>query len=109
MTWSNEGSRARTSTRTHRANRTRIFARDNHACQIRGPRCNGRAEHLDHRDNTLPPPAYDDDANLQSACAPCNQWKAAYEGNAASAQRRAKLRLPSEPHPGMRTAARSRQ
>lgn len=100
MAWSHEGSRHRTSTATHKANRKRIFKRDNHTCQVRGPRCNGQAQHLDHKDNTLTGAAYDADTNLQAACAPCNQWKAAHEGNAARAAKRARLRLPEDPHPG---------
>lgn len=97
MTWTGD---PRTSTTAHRKRRQRVFARDGHRCLVNGPRCNGRAEHLDHIDNTLPPPHYDAEANLQSACGPCNMWKASREGNAARAARRARLRLPAEPHPG---------
>lgn len=98
MAWSN-ANRARTSTAAHKSRRLRVFARDKHRCQIRGPRCNGRAEHLDHIDNTRGP-NYETDANTQASCAPCNQWKAAHEGNSAAAARRAQLVLPEEPHPG---------
>ena len=106
MTWTRQGTRDRTSTTDHRNRRQRVFARDNHTCQIRGPRCNGRAEHLDHIDNTRGP-HYETDANTQAACQPCNQWKASREGNQAAARNRARLRLPEEPHPGAGTGRRS--
>ena len=97
MTWTGH---PRTTTSAHRKRRQRIFDRDGHRCLINGPRCNGRAEHRDHIDNTLPPPRYDAEGNLQASCGPCNMWKASREGNAAQAARRARLRLPAEPHPG---------
>lgn len=100
MTWTRQGSRDRTSTPGHRNRRQRVFDRDGHTCQIRGPRCNGRAEHLDHIDNTRGP-HYETDANTQASCAPCNQWKASREGNAAKAKRRARVTRTEGKHPGL--------
>ena len=52
--------------------RLKVLARDNHTCQIRGPRCTSRATQADH---VIPieeggPPF--DEANLRAACRPCN-------------------------------------
>lgn len=106
MAWSNEGSRQRTTTPAHRARRLRVLARDNYTCQIRGPHCTTTAVHCDHIRNVLsfPNPAdAESDSNCQAACIPCHGGKTAQEGNAALAAKRARLKLPTEQHPGIRS------
>lgn len=52
--------------------RKQILTRDNHTCQIRGPRCTTTATHVDHIiPVTQGGPWYDPD-NLRAACANCN-------------------------------------
>jgi len=105
MAWGNEGSRQRTSTAAHQARRLRVLARDNNQCQIRGPRCATVATDCDHIRNvkafTNPGDAESDD-NCQAVCRPCHQHKTALEGVQARAKRRARLKLPTQRHPGLR-------
>lgn len=98
MAWGT-GARDRTGTAEHRARRKRVLERDEHQCQIRRPGCLGEANILDH----IIPFARggaDSDANSQSTCQPCHDWKTqqeAAEGRALRGRRR-----PAKPHPGLR-------
>ncbi len=83
-------------TRAHKARRRRILARDGYQCQIRGPRCTGKATVLDHILAVGLGGDADSDDNTQAACANCNQQKAAHEGVQARATRR---RRPPPNHP----------
>lgn len=56
------------------ARNERILRRDGHACQIRGPRCTGRATEVDHR-IPLAAGGPDTAANKQAACANCHADK----------------------------------
>lgn len=83
--WKNSpptASTLRTGTRAWRETRARVLQRDNHRCQIRGPRCTINATEVDHRT-----PAYlggtNDPANLQSVCHACHAQKTAQESQAA--------------------------
>jgi 5-methylcytosine-specific restriction endonuclease McrA len=55
--------------------RLQVLARDNHTCQIRGPKCRGRASHVDHIISVSQGGARLDPSNLQAACASCNVAK----------------------------------
>jgi 5-methylcytosine-specific restriction endonuclease McrA len=55
--------------------RLRVLARDNYVCQIRGPKCRGRANHVDHIVSVSQGGARLDPSNLQAACASCNIGK----------------------------------
>lgn len=57
---------------TRKRLREEIFKRDGYECQIRGPRCNGRAEHLDHITPRYLGGALLDPGNLRASCRPCN-------------------------------------
>lgn len=50
-----------------------IFDRDGWTCQIRGPRCNGRAEEVDHIHQLTLGGNPLDPANMRAACRPCNR------------------------------------
>jgi len=52
--------------------RKRILERDNHTCQIRGPKCTTTATHVDHIIPTLKGGAWYDPDNLRAACKNCN-------------------------------------
>jgi 5-methylcytosine-specific restriction endonuclease McrA len=59
------------STTAWRKVRPVILSRDAYRCQIRGPKCTGRATQVDH----IVPKSRggsDDPSNLQAACQPCN-------------------------------------
>ncbi|WP_445942298.1 HNH endonuclease [Pseudonocardia sp. T1-2H] len=76
--------------------RKRVLIRDNYKCLIRGPKCTGRANQVDHivRSGT------NDESNLQSACANCHAQKSSREGmNAQKRKRELRMRGP-ERHPG---------
>ena len=75
-------SSGRTNTTIWKALRAQALDRDNHQCQIRGPRCLDTATQVDHirpvhlgGTDTLP--------NLQSTCGPCHDEKTAREARAA--------------------------
>lgn len=57
------------STRTWRRTRARILLRDGGVCQIRGPRCTGRATCVHH---ILGRGVSEAEADLQAACRRCN-------------------------------------
>ena len=69
-----------------------------YVCEIRGPRCTGRASEADHVGDR-----HDHD-NLRAACRACHGSRSGAQGGAASgASKRARLALrnrPPEPHPG---------
>ena len=71
----NSGSAPRTSTAGHKAWRTAVLARDKGACQIRGPRCTGRATIADHIVNMAAGGAEYDVDNGQAVCATCHKVK----------------------------------
>ena len=74
-----------------RAIRLQILERDGHACQVRGPRCKGKANHVDH----IVPLAEGGDRlnpdNLRAACGPCNTGR----GNTRAAELAAALERPA--------------
>jgi 5-methylcytosine-specific restriction endonuclease McrA len=74
--------------------RIKVLTRDEHICQIRGPRCTVEATTVDH---VIPVAQHgtDDPSNLASACWNCHKAKTARE--AAHGRNRWKRR--PEPHP----------
>jgi len=108
MAWGDGGSRA------WRRVVAFVLERDDHQCQLRYAGCTGVATQGDHRIHlaslgiTRNDPAALDPDNVQAACAHCHNVKsrreqaaaAAKAGRARSEARRARLRLPAEPHPG---------
>lgn len=95
MPWVNGGS-PRTTTPEHRARRRNVLDRDDHQCRIRGPRCTRIATVADHI-VALALGGTDTDDNMQAACAPCNQWKAALEANEAKSRLRNRKRSAPQP------------
>ena len=53
--------------------RATILERDNHACQIRGTKCGGRATDVDHIIPWQEGGAWYDPLNLRAACPACNR------------------------------------
>lgn len=49
-----------------------ILARDNWTCKIRGPKCVGKANTVDHIIEIESGGAWYDEDNLRAACEPCN-------------------------------------
>lgn len=83
----------------HQARRLRVLRRANYRCQIRGPRCIGRATILDHVVAT----AFggpDTDDNSQAACEPCHKEKTAEEAREGIRRRRLNKRPVDTRHPG---------
>ena len=77
--------------------RSAVLARDSHECQIKGPKCRGKATEVDHT-------GHPDDHRLivlQSVCKACHASKTGREARAKQGKRR---REP-EPHPGTITRA----
>ena len=72
----------RTDTALWKHARALALQRDNHQCQIRGPRCTTQATQVDHMVNVATG-GTDDLTNLQSACKPCHDQKTAREARAA--------------------------
>lgn len=92
MAWKGS-TRAETLPPSWRTIRARILRRDQHACQIRYPGiCLLKASQVDHIGDRLD----HNDANLQAACAPCNQRK-----NIATRPKPASRKRPAERHPGL--------
>ncbi|MEN6547761.1 MAG: HNH endonuclease signature motif containing protein [Armatimonadia bacterium] len=56
--------------------REQILIRDGHRCQIRGPRCRGRATQVDHILAVADGGSMFDPSNLRAACSWCNTWRA---------------------------------
>ncbi|GAA3223195.1 hypothetical protein GCM10010468_49520 [Actinocorallia longicatena] len=80
--------------------RRAVLARDQHACQIRGPRCTGKATDVDHMG------AADDHRPevLQSACGTCHASKTGREAQAARAPQETRARPRPQGHPGLLAA-----
>jgi 5-methylcytosine-specific restriction enzyme A len=55
-----------------KAIRLAVLARDGYRCQIRGPRCTGFAQHVDHIVPWRAGGAWFDMRNLRAACPTCN-------------------------------------
>lgn len=85
MNWT--GSR-RTTTQEHKTWRVAVLNRDNWTCQIRGPRCLGRANIADHIKAVQLGGAEYDMANGQAVCLPCHKPKIAREATIGRARRR---------------------
>lgn len=86
----------RTGNRAWRQLRAQALDRDNHECQLRGPRCTGHAVQVDHvmpahRGGT------DDVENLVSVCRSCHAAKSQREATVA----RNRWKRQPEPHPGL--------
>jgi 5-methylcytosine-specific restriction protein A len=82
-----------------------VLKRDGYQCRLRGPRCIGKATECDHIINVksfTDPNQAEADTNCQAACRPCHQDKTAQEGVQARGAQRARLKLPTERHPGLR-------
>jgi 5-methylcytosine-specific restriction enzyme A len=78
--------------------RAAVLDRDGHVCQIRGPRCTGRANQVDHAGDR-------DDHRLhalRAACRTCHAQRTATQGHDSMRQIRTKARHPVEQHPGLR-------
>ena len=58
----------RTGRASWRKIRLAVLARDNYTCQIRGPKCTGKADQVDHQHGT----GVQDPQYLRAACGPCN-------------------------------------
>lgn len=93
MTWSREPDRYRGVGPTVAA---RIRARDGNTCQL----CGAAGNEVDHITNRLAG-GTDDESNLRVLCAGCHRAKTQAEATEARARRRARGRLPVEPHPGL--------
>lgn len=52
-----------------------VLARDEHRCQIHGPRCTGQGTDVDHRIPLDEGGAPFDLDNLRAACPPCNRGR----------------------------------
>lgn len=61
--------------------RTLVLARDDHRCQIRGPRCRGYATEADHIEAVIDGGAFWQLTNLRAACRPCNAGRGAEHTN----------------------------
>ena len=70
-----ESSKA-TSTSAWQRIRLEILERDNYQCQIRGPKCTGRATQVDKIKPAASGRVDIRHPNLRAACEPCNQHKA---------------------------------
>lgn len=84
MNW--QGSR-RTTTQEHKTWRLQVLDRDDWTCQIRGPRCIGRANIADHILAVLFGGSEYDLGNGQAVCLPCHKPKVAAEAAAGRARR----------------------
>jgi 5-methylcytosine-specific restriction protein A len=88
------GGRSRTDTAEARAWRKAVLDACGWRCQIRGPRCLGRATQADHIRNVAAGGAEHDIANGQGACKPCHDEKTQREAAAGRAQARSTPRAP---------------
>ncbi|MGH3942635.1 MAG: HNH endonuclease [Pseudonocardiaceae bacterium] len=59
-----------------RALRPVILVRDGYRCRIRGPKCRGAADEVDHIVPWRDGGSRWDPANLRACCGPCNKWRA---------------------------------
>ena len=85
MNW--KGSR-RTTTQAHKTWRVEVLNRDNWTCQVRGPRCLGRATIADHILAVEFGGAEHALSNGQAICLPCHKIKTSAEASAGRARRR---------------------
>ncbi len=65
-----------------RAIRLQILERDCHVCQVNGPKCKVKANHVDHIIPLAEGGERLDPSNLRAACGPCNTAR----GNTRSAE-----------------------
>ncbi|MGP5731235.1 HNH endonuclease [Arthrobacter rhombi] len=79
MNWQGD---KRSSTAGHKAWRVAVLDRANWWCQIRGPRCEGRAKFADHIVNVKRGGAHLDLSNGQAACKTCHDQKTQAEAQA---------------------------
>ena len=95
----------RTGRRDFSKTRAKVFARDHHACTIKGPRCNGKAEECDH---IIEVAAGGDDEmpNLRAACRPCHRWRTAQRAAAVASHSPVEPRTPPRPSSGVPRAIR---
>lgn len=70
-----KGSSIRTGSVAHKVWRRAVLERDHWRCQIRGPKCLGKATQADHIVNVKRGGAEYDLTNGQAVCAPCHQAK----------------------------------
>lgn len=88
--------------------RRRVLERAGYQCQIAGRDCIGQATIADHivpiAKLGVARPDANDDSLFQAACKPCHDRKTKREAadgvRAYHARRRARLRLPTQRHPG---------
>lgn len=98
MAWKNGGP-TRTTTPEHKARRTRVLRRDRFRCQIRGPKCLGRATICDHI-LALALGGTDTDENCQAVCSACHKEKTQQEAAEGRRRWRSRLRRTETRHPG---------
>lgn len=98
MPWDNSPGRHRDLPSNWPALRRAILERDDHLCQLRGPRCTTTATEVDHIGSNL---NHDPD-NLRAACRPCHAQRSATQGHDAMRTARSKAKHPREKHPGAR-------
>ena len=72
--------------------RLAVLSRDGRRCQLRGPRCLGAADQVDH----IGDPQNHSAANLRAACRPCHMGRTARQAHAA---RPSRLRPIEDPRP----------
>lgn len=100
MAWETRSARRQTLPPDWAARRARQLRADGYQCQLRGPRCIGRATEVDHYAGP------EDHDALRSACTPCHGARSATQGGVASGSARrsraaSRTRTP-EPHPAER-------
>jgi 5-methylcytosine-specific restriction endonuclease McrA len=65
-----------------------VLERDGYECQIRGPKCLGRATEVDHVVPWREGGAWSDPTNLRASCRPCNAGRVSRPGGGFQASRR---------------------
>lgn len=71
--------------------RLAVLNRDGWQCQIRGPKCTGRATEVDHMDPVSQYGANVNPARLRAACKPCNAGLGAALTNAKRERRASRV------------------
>jgi 5-methylcytosine-specific restriction protein A len=74
--------------------RLQILERDDYVCQVRGPKCKGKATQVDHIMSLVEGGARLDHANLRAACSACNAGRQ----NTRNAELAKALERPSSSH-----------